>query len=311
MRSTMPLPFAFPVALWAAAFAAACSGAPQNGDAMDCPAVQVVGEAAAPAMTPEPLLAVSATLWTQTSLEFAALSTAVFQSATAQLDDALQDPEWSALAPHEYALIAMDGEANALSTLPAAVIVDLDETILDNSPYQAWRIAAGVEYSPDSWNAWASEGAAGFLPGALEFLQACDEAGVTVFYVSNRYASTEAATVENLLAAGLDLGDEPDERLLLREEIDAWSSSDKTPRRLAVAATHRIIMMAGDAFGDFFEPDSVEDPVGAYAGFWGERWFVLPNAQYGGWNRIAADESGDLLAPRIEALDVWDGPATE
>lgn len=286
-----------------AALASACAGSQAN-QAVDCPVV----DTAPTRQLAEPTLTISATLWTQTSLEFSALSTSVFQAATAAIDDALADPQWSALAPHEYALVAMNGDGGDMATLPPAVIVDLDETILDNSPYQAWRIVEGVEYSPDSWNAWANEGAAPFIPGALEFLQACDEAGVIVFYVSNRYASTEEATIRNLQQAGLDLGDEPGERVLLREEIDAWSSSNKTPRRLHVAQTHRIILMAGDAFGDFFEPDAVDDPLTAYAEFWGVRWFVLPNPQYGGWNRIQADDAGDVAGPRIERLRVWAGP---
>ncbi len=281
----------------------ACAGGQAN-QIVDCPMVE-----ATPASAPnEPTLTISATLWTQTSLEFIALSTSVFRAATEALDGAISDPQWSALAPHEDALVAMNGDGANLGTLPPAVVVDLDETILDNSPYQAWRIVEGVEYSPESWNAWANEGDAALLPGALEFLQACDNAGVTVFYVSNRYASTEDATIRNLREAGLDLGDAPGDRLLLREEIDAWSSSNKTPRRLHVAQTHRIILMAGDAFGDFFEPDAVDDPLSAYADFWGERWFVLPNPQYGGWNRVQAGADGDVAGPRIELLRVWGGP---
>jgi acid phosphatase len=288
----------------AIALLTACGGASAVAPdpTAEAPAATEVVHADVVAIPPS-TLTLSATLWTQTSLEYAGLTRMVFQAATALLDDAAADPQWQALV--EYELPEAVGDAGAL---PPAVIVDLDETIMDNSAYQAWRVVHGIEYSRDTWNAWALDAEAGLVPGALEFLQACDAMDIAVFYVSNRYAETEAATIENLEQLGVPLPDDAAGYMLFREERPEWAASDKTPRRQAVAQNYRVIMLVGDAIGDFFESGGFDAPGDAWQSHWGTRWWVLPNAQYGGWNRVEVPEGVDPMAPWLERLRSWDGP---
>ena len=104
----------------------------------------------------------NAVLWVQTAQEYRALTTQTWRAAEAQLDAALADPQWTALLP---------GEGAELQT-PAqkpAVIVDIDETMLDNSAYQARLVVDGASYGSASWAAWVSERRATPVPGALAF----------------------------------------------------------------------------------------------------------------------------------------------
>ena len=89
----------------------------------------------------ESLLAV---LFTQTSAEMKATQLQTFQTATNLLDDALKDSSWTAI-PN-----------SSPKDKPPAIILDVDETVLDNSPFQARTIITGVSY-PDGWVEWANE----------------------------------------------------------------------------------------------------------------------------------------------------------
>ena len=248
-----------------------------------------------------------AVLWTQRAVEFDALVTQTWQLAEANLDAALDDPTWTA------AVEQTDGFAE----LPPAIVLDVDETVLDNSGYQAWLVETGGAYDRDSWNAWCEAREATAIPGVVPFLQALDARGVTIFYVTNRYAVTEQATRDNLAALGLPISDEVD-TVLLRGEYDD-GASEKSDRRRRVADTHRILMLFGDNLGDFVDgykttPEAREALAAEYAGWWGTRWFVLPNPQYGSWEGalfgfdygIAPEERHQI---KIDAMDAWEGPS--
>ena len=219
----------------------------------------------------------NATLWTQQSAEYRASTEQAYRTASRMLDQALADPAWSAVPE----------QTGDPSHLPAAVIVDVDETVLDNSPYQARIIVAGREY-PDGWDAWVREAAAPPVPGALGFAQYAARKGVTVFYVTNRDAPLEEATARNLERAGFPLAADLDV-LLMRGEREGWGL-DKSSRRAYVAGTHRILILAGDDLNDFIsvsrasigERDRLEAD---YASHWGVRWIMLPNPAYGSWER--------------------------
>lgn len=223
----------------------------------------------------------NAIAWVQTSVEYRACALQAWRSARLALDRALKDRRWTA---------ALEQTADP-RRLPPAILVDIDETVLDNSPGQARFLLEGNgRYSQPLWEKWTAERRALPVPGAREFLQAADARGVTVFYLSNRGAAEAEATRDNLAGQGFPfrttvaggLGD----ALLLRGERPDWTS-DKSSRRAAVAAHYRVILLCGDDLNDFFparlSPEERMAKARAYDSWWGERWIILPNPMYGSW----------------------------
>lgn len=129
---------------------------------------------------------------------------------------------------------------------PCAVVVDVDETVLDNSPYQVNTIRWGRTFDPADWKAWTDQARARALPGALEFLQEVEGSGCEVFYITNRDTTEMASTLRNLDSLHFPFADE--DHLLLME-----GTSDKTARRARVAATHHVLLLVGDQLRDFDE----------------------------------------------------------
>lgn len=256
--------------------------------------------AAAPAPAGQPASAahenLNAVLWMQTALEYEAGALQAYRLAQLQLDAALADPAWTAA-------IEQRGDASAL---PPAVVVDVDETVLDNSYYQARMVRDNTAYSTATWDAWVSEQKATAIPGAREFARYAADQGVTVFYVTNRTANLEEATRANLaaeqfpMAAGVDT-------VLTRGERPEWSASAKGPRRTHVAAGYRILLLVGDDLGDFVAeaagtPEERRTRTQLYEGWWGRRWIMLPNPTYGSWERAIVGNSPDPIGVRRRAL---------
>jgi 5'-nucleotidase (lipoprotein e(P4) family) len=218
-----------------------------------------------------------ATVWMQTAGEFAALSRQAYRAATLALEEALADPTWTA---------ATEQEGRAFSHLPPAIIVDVDETVLDNSAFQAQLILDRQRYTEEAWEVWVERAEAVPMAGAAEFLKAAAARGVTVFYVTNRDAGGKAATAANLRAHGFPLAADRD--VLLCKGERGWTS-DKQPRRELIAEDFRILMLCGDDLNDFVagtrtdDPDSRRAAVAPYADWFGSRWIVLPNPVYGSW----------------------------
>jgi 5'-nucleotidase (lipoprotein e(P4) family) len=165
---------------------------------------------------------------------------------------------------------------------PRAVVLDLDETVLDNSPYQYRMIAKGQTYSTETWNAWVNEASAEALPGALDFVNYCQKVGVEVFYISNRSVETFQATTQNLKNLGFPNADE--EHVLLKE-----SSSDKTERRDLVSNDYEIIVLLGDQLTDFdqvFDNSNAGERTDMVTSMWEQMrtsFVLFPNPIYGGW----------------------------
>lgn len=217
-------------------------------------------------------------LWVRGSAEYAAAAVGTYGAALRALEDGLADSSWTAATEQ-------NGDYRRL---PAAVILDVDETVLDNTAYQARLIEDGEVYGSESWAAWVEEVQAAAVPGALEFTSAADSAGTTVFYVTNRDASLEDATRANLDRLGFPLAAHTD-IVLTRGERPGWDS-DKSSRRAYVARSFRIVLLIGDDLNDFVSADraSVVERsalVERHRGNWGSRWFVLPNPMYGSWER--------------------------
>ncbi|HET6434200.1 MAG TPA: HAD family acid phosphatase [Xanthomonadaceae bacterium] len=235
-----------------------------------------------------------ATAWFQKAIERELISIEVYRAAGEHLAAALQDPDWDALVPADRAA------AGPAHGLPPAIIVDVDETVLDNSPHQVRQIRARTEFDPGTWNSWVEERAATPLPGALDFLQHAAAQGVTVYYVSNRTVAQGPATVANLRATGFPIAD--DGQFLGKGTVVhgcAGTGSDKSCRRQLVGRGHRVVMQFGDQLGDFVEPaantlDGRRAAVAPHLGWVGERWWVLPNPVYGSWESAL---SGDADSP--------------
>jgi 5'-nucleotidase (lipoprotein e(P4) family) len=220
-----------------------------------------------------------AVLWMQTSVEYKASTIQTYRLAEAALLRGLKDPHWTA---------ALEQSGN-FKSLPPAVILDLDETVLDNSVFQAGLTASGDKYSDDAWTKWVEGQGAGLVPGAMDFLQFAHANGVAPLYITNRVcdpSKKDDATVQTLRNLHLPL-DPVAERLFCSKDS---KESDKTERREKCASRFRILLLFGDQLGDFLQiPQSAANLEGreklfeAHQSLWGERWFQLSNPTYGSW----------------------------
>ena len=222
----------------------------------------------------------NAVLWMQTSAEYEAAAEQAFRLATLQLDAALE--------PGNVSWTASLEQGSDTGDLPPAVVLDVDEVVLDSSPFQARLLERRVGFRLEDWNAWAREASAEAVPGALAFVKHAEANGVRIFYVTNREVEIEAATRRNLAKLGFPVGD-GGENLLTRNERTGWGS-DKGSRRRFIAADHRIVLLVGDDLNDFVsgsraQPGSRVELTRRWRGYWGTKWIVLPNPMYGSWER--------------------------
>ncbi|MEO6172962.1 MAG: HAD family acid phosphatase [Arenimonas sp.] len=245
---------------------------------------QAVAEAAAPVVVEDKVAGhdnLNAVLWMQTSVEYKLLAGQTWRSGLVQLDHAIKSPTWDALTPDE--------REKPTKGLPMAVIVDVDETVLDNSPYQARLIRDGLSYNDATWGEWVMEEKATPIPGALEFARAASARGVTIFYLTNRAVQLQAATLDNLRKLGFPIKDDK-QFLGLGYFVDncEQQGSEKNCRRISVGRDYRVLMQFGDQIGDMVTvlnntPEGREQTIKPYLSWVGERWFVLPNPSYGSW----------------------------
>jgi 5'-nucleotidase (lipoprotein e(P4) family) len=226
-------------------------------------------------------------VWMQTAAEYHAAALQAFEVAQRMLDRALADPNWT----------AAEEQTGSFSGLAPAVIVDVDETVLDNSPFEARQIRAGQSFSEEVWRNWVLEANAEPVPGALSFARDVAARGITVFYVSNRMAAQEDSTRANLARRGFPL-DPTVDTVLSRDEQPEWGS-DKGSRRALVASRYRILLLVGDDLGDFtssFRGSLSErrEAVERAAKRWGSRWIMVPNPAYGSWERTVVGTEPNL-----------------
>lgn len=200
--------------------------------------------------------------WMQRSAEYQALSQQSYNWAKIRLDEALSQPTVKDLA----------------------IITDIDETILDNSPNSVHQALKGEDYTDKSWDEWCERAEAVPMAGALDFFRYADSKGVKIFYVSNRSEANRRGTIRNLRNLGFP--QVQDEQLLLRT-----STSDKTARRTAVAEYYNVALLLGDNLGDFehiFDSSNETERmqgVNHWRSEFGKRFIVLPNPNYGTWEK--------------------------
>lgn len=213
---------------------------------------------------------VAAILFMQKAAEYRALTYQAFNLARMQLD--------------------ADFEKKNLKSLPKAdrkraraVVVDVDETVLDNSPHQAFIVTNRLPFSSDVWTRWVNRREAKAIPGAAEFLTYANQKGVKVFYVTNRDEIHRQGTIDNLKQTGFP--DASEETVLVR----AAGVSSKEARRQKILEKYRIVLLIGDNLNDLasrFEQKSVADrfaEVDKTREMFGRKFIVLPNAMYGDW----------------------------
>ena len=214
-------------------------------------------------------------LWVQTSSEFWAQTTATYYGAEIALEQAMNQKTWSASLE----------QTAGFENLPPAVILDLDETVLDNAPAQAQTVLDRTIFEPDMWTAWVETMAATAIPGAQAFLSLAEKRGVKIFFITNRTAAEQSATLKNLASLGITASDDT----VLCSGENGWTS-DKTARRALVARSHRVLLLVGDDMNDFVSTAKLTPAervalAKTHADRWGRSWILLPNPLYGSWER--------------------------
>ena len=246
----------------------------------------------------------NATLWTQRSVEFKGNALTAFSLATLRLDQALADKDWAAATE----------QTGNYQDLPPAVILDVDETLLDNSAYQAWMVKNDESFHPKTWGPFVKTESSTEIPGALAFTRYADAHGVKVFYVSNRDASLEEATRANLKRLGFPMGGNVD-TVLLKKEKKEWGSR-KGNRRSHVAKDYRILLLVGDNYGDFVDGYKQTQAerlalMQKHQDRWGSSWIVVSNPTYGSWEsspygfnyKLSGAEKRKM---KLDSLTAWE-----
>ncbi|SEV98375.1 5'-nucleotidase, lipoprotein e(P4) family [Chitinophaga sp. YR573] len=224
---------------------------PQTSKAVEAPVPQTALVPYGPAF---------AALWQQQSAEYKALCFQAYNIAKLRLNERLQQA-------HEK---------------PLAIVTDIDETILDNSPYTVHTSLHGQSYSDKTWFEWTAKAAADTVPGALSFLQFAASKGVHIYYITNRAETEREVTLKNL--QHWHFPDADNAHLLLKT-----TTSGKESRRQQVAETHDIALLMGDNLSDFavifdkLPSDQREQVTKQSAADFGNRFIVLPNPMYGDW----------------------------
>jgi acid phosphatase len=194
-----------------------------------------------------------------------------------QMDEALADRNRTA---------ALEQTGAYQDKLPA-VILDIDETILNSAPFQAQLVLDQSDFDPAFWTDWVKEAKANWVPGAKQFIEYAREKNVAVIFITNRTAEEEASTRNNFSALGYTVSGTPD-HLLTKEEQTHWTS-DKTSRRAHVANSHRILLLIGDDLNDFVyakgTPNERRATITPHIDRIGVDWFLVPNPLYGSWER--------------------------
>jgi acid phosphatase len=234
----------------------------------------------------------TANVWNQSSAEYRACCRTIYAAATYRLEEMMEDAVPAFERP--------------------AVVMDLDETVLDISSFQAFLYENGLKYTSELWSRYEREGKeeVALVPGAGEFIARAEEMGVAVIYLSNRNDANREHTVAVLERLGLNM-DGINERVYLKP---SGASSDKSPRRDAVCARYNVLMIFGDNLRDFsevFAParlgddstaadfiaaiDARNEAVDDAACHWGVDWYALPNCMYGEWEKLVTPNPVDIM----------------
>jgi 5'-nucleotidase (lipoprotein e(P4) family) len=201
-----------------------------------------------------------AVIWQQNAAEYRALSHQAFNIATQKVKSLKRTNR----------------------SKPLAIITDLDETVIDNSPYSAMQIKQDLDFDKDDWIEWGKLKQAQGLPGAVRFFNLADSLGVEVFYISNRYQGQLTETIENLKLLNLPNADSS--HVFLKT-----TTSEKQARRNKVLKDYDVVLYMGDNLSDFSSvfdnqnSKSRNETVDKMSTEFGDRFIVFPNPMYGDW----------------------------
>ncbi|MCO4325528.1 5'-nucleotidase, lipoprotein e(P4) family [Staphylococcus agnetis] len=163
-----------------------------------------------------------------------------------------------------------------------AIVLDIDETVLDNSPFQAASALNGTSF-PTGWHEWVKSAQAKPVYGAKDFLTYADKHDVEIFYVSDRSHEKDLdATIKNLKKEKLPQADK--KHVLLKKAGD----KSKEERRDKVRSDYNLVMLFGDNLLDFEEPKeatqkSRDELVRQHEDDFGSKYIIFPNPMYGSW----------------------------
>jgi len=232
----------------------------------------------------KPKAAVSATHWFRDSAEYEAITRSVYRAARAQLKD-----------------IAFQDQCGTRNGERWAVVMDADETLLDNSAFQVESIRANAVWSAAAWNKWVARSEEGVVPGAKEFVAAVASKCGVIVVVTNRIDNTnttlpvnECSITEQRLATLFAIDGKSPFAAVLCQTTDASGKAirdknprfDRIPKELPGISPLRIEMFVGDSITDFPGFKKCDDTgmtIEAAGDLFGSKYFVLPNAMYGGW----------------------------
>ena len=191
-----------------------------------------------------------------------------------------------------------------------AIVLDIDETVLDNSPYQAASTLKGQSF-PTGWHEWVKSAQAKPVYGAKDFLTYADKHDVEIFYVSDRSHEKDLdATIKNLKKEKLPQADK--KHVLLKKEGD----KSKEERRDKVCTDYNLVMLFGDNLLDFDEPKSAtpksrDELVRQHEDEFGSKYIIFPNPMYGSWeatlyNNDYSIDAKQKLEKRKQSLKYFD-----
>lgn len=226
---------------------------------------------------------ITANLWMQRAAEYKALCYQAYNLAHLRLELAVAQS----------------------SAKPKAIVTDIDETVLDNSPHDMTEALDGKDFDLKTWKTWTAKAAADTICGAGSFLKYAAAKGVEVFYITNRDEDERAGTLKNLQKFNLPNADS--EHLLLKQGV-----SSKEIRRKQVLQNHEIILFLGDNLSDFsalFDKKQYDERLRntqQNAAEFGKRFIVLPNVAYGDWEGALYRYNYQLKpAQRDSVLKKW------
>jgi 5'-nucleotidase (lipoprotein e(P4) family) len=191
--------------------------------------------------------------------------------------------EYKALCFQAYnmARLRLDEAVKHRGKKPLAVVTDIDETLLDNSPFDAERAINNLDFDLKAWKRWTAKGIADTVPGAPAFFKYAASKGVAVFYITNRDEDERPGTIKNLKLYHLPYVD--DTHVILKQ-----TTSSKESRRAAILKTHNIILLCGDNLPDFdalYDNNPSEENRSAATEKlkkqFGNRYIIIPNPSYG------------------------------
>lgn len=200
------------------------------------------------------------TLWYQNAAEVDALYQQGYNVATNKLKELLKQP----------------------TDKPYSIVLDIDETVLSNIPFQVKMIKDGTAFNPKLWDEWVQKAEAKPVAGAKEFLQFADKNKVQIYYISDRTDAQVDATIKNLEAQGLPV--QGRDHLMFKKEGD----KSKEGRRQEVLKHTNLVMLFGDNLVDFaeFSTKSEADRDKMFEQLkaeFGDKFIIFPNPMYGSW----------------------------